>query len=528
MHDTTAHFMRNIRSPVANYLGIALLVGLVLLLAWLQFKWLNELREEEAARRRVALRVVATNYAEYVGQEINMLLQRINGAGSVQAVAASEPLFDAVIELEGDGTARTSAAGGTRWLPATQAHIHQRLGRPLIKELMAGHTHSEARLWLDPPAIVYCPGNCQVGVLDTSQLSASTLAPAARRMFADFGAELRSAVTVEDTDTETVLYPPDVRPSYVRVTDLAQALLAHVPVLGPPGSRWLLKVSYGGSSLETAVLHSHVRNVLLSGGLLSVLALSIGLVIFNARRQVSLAREHLYFAAGVSHELRTPLSVISSAADNLADRIVGDDIRVHDYGMLIRQEVRRLKSMIESVLQFAQSASATRPRVSADVDIAALIAEVLGNCAEMLKDRDVYLELAEILPRVLGDPTALISALTNLVTNAAQYAVGGNWIRISAQAVRVRPRGRALRISISNPITNRPDAHPKKLFEPFYRGQYARAADIAGTGIGLAVALNVAQQHGGGMSVDMAQPGIIKFTLFLPIHEHSGTTYSAD
>jgi signal transduction histidine kinase len=519
--------MRNIRNPIANYLGIALLIGLVLLLAWLQFKWLTELREEEVARRRVALRVVATNYAEYVGQEINLLLQRINGAGSVQDVAASEPLFEAVIELGGDGTARTSTRGGTRWLSATQAHIHQRLGRPLINELMAGHTHSDARLWLDPPAIVYCPGDCQVGVLDTNQLSANTLAPAARRMFADLGSELLSAVTVEDTDTKTVLYPPDAHPSYVRVTDLDQVLLAHVPVLGPPGSRWLLKVNYGGSSLETVVVRSHVRNVLLSGGLLSVLALSIGLVVFNARRQVSLAREHLYFAAGVSHELRTPLSVISSAADNLADRIVGDDVRVHDYGMLIQHEVRRLKNMIENVLQFAQSASATRPRVPADVDMAALITAVLDNCAEMLIDRDVHLELAEILPNVRGDTAALTSALTNLVTNAAQYAVGGNWIRISAQVVRVRPRGRALRISISNPVTDPPDSQPKKLFEPFYRGQYARAADIAGTGIGLAVALNVAQQHGGGVSVDMAQPGIIKFILLLPIHEHSGTTYSA-
>jgi signal transduction histidine kinase len=262
-----------------------------------------------------------------------------------------------------------------------------------------------------------------------------------------------------------------------------------------------------------------VRNVLLSGGLLGVLVTGIGLVVFNARRQVNLAREHLYFVAGISHELRTPLSVISSAADNLADCTVSEDARVRDYGLLIRREVRRLKGMIENVLQFTQSASATRPRVSANVDMAALIAGVLDDCSALLSAHELRLEVADDLPAVRGDPAALRSALTNLVSNAAKYAAGGNWILINAATVRVRPRGRALRISISNPVTGRPDAQPRKLFEPFYRGQQVRAAGIAGTGIGLAVARNVAQQHGGGVSVDAARPGVIKFTFFLPVHE---------
>jgi signal transduction histidine kinase len=525
MPDTSAHFTRNIRNPIANSLGITLLIGLVLLLAWLQFTWLTKLREEEVARRRVALRVAATNYAEYIGQEMNLLLGRTRGAGSVQALAAGEPLIATVIELDGEGTARIRSAGSADWLPATRAEIHQHLGRPLINALSMRHTDPDALLWLDPPAIVYCPSRCQVGVLDTAQLEASILAPAAKRMFADFGAELRRAVTIEDRGTKTVLCPAGARPAYVRVTDLDQVLLAHVPVLGPPGSRWLLKVNHGGSSLETAVAGSHVRNLLLSGGLLGLLALSIGLVVLNARRQVSLAREHLYFTAGISHELRTPLSVISSAADNLADGTVGEAPRARDYGVLIQGEVRRLKGMIENVLQFAQSASATRPRVSTDVDVAALIGEGLDNCAALLRDRELRLEVADNLPAVRGDRAALASALTNLLANAAQYASGGNWIAVNAMAVRVRPRGRALRISISNPVTGLPDAHPKRLFEPFYRGQQAHAAGTVGTGIGLTVARNVAQQHGGGVSVDTAQPGVVRFTLFLPIHERGGTTH---
>jgi signal transduction histidine kinase len=521
MPDTNVPLLRPTRIPAARYLGIVLLIGVVLLLAWLQFRWLSELRHEEQGRRRVALRVAATNYAEYLGQEMNRLLERIGRAGSRQEPGAGEPLLAAVIELEDGGGARIHNAGGSGWQPATRARLQQRLGRPLLRMLDSGNADPGPRLWLDPPAIVSCAGgSCRVELLDTGGLDAAVLAPAASRMFADFGAELRSAVTIDDAGrTRTVLYPADVRPDYVGVTDLEQVLLTEVPVLGPPGVRWLLKVNHGGSSLEAAVAASHVRNVLLSAGLLGVLVISIALVVFNARRQVSLAREHLYFVAGVSHELRTPLSVIASAADNLAERTVGEDPRVRDYGALILREVRRLKDMIENVLQFAQSASAAQPRVNADIDMAKLIGEVLESCRARLGDRELRLELADKLPAVRGDPAALAAALTNLVVNAAQYAAGGNWIHIRAVAVRVRPRGRALRIRISNPVTGRPDRHPGKLFEPFYRGRQAREAGIAGTGIGLAVARNIAEQHGGGVSVATAQPGIIQFTLFLPVHE---------
>jgi len=527
MSDTSAHFKISTRGPLANYLGIALLIGLVLLLAWLQFKWLTELREEEEARRRVALHVAGTNYAEHISQEMSRLLGQIAAAGSVRAVAASDSLLDTVVELGRDGTGRISTAGGSGWRPATQAEMHQRLGWPLVNVLTAGPRNSNAMLWLDPPAVVYCRSRCQAGVLDAGRLDATLLAPTARRMFADFGGELRGAVTIEDSGATTVLHPLGARPAYAKVTDLEQVLLAEVPVLGPSGSHWLLEVNHGGRSLEAAVASSHLRNVLLSGGLLSLLMLNIGLVVFNARRQLALAREHLYFAAGVSHELRTPLSVISSAADNLADRTVSDEDRVREYGLLIQRQVRRLRGMIENVLQFAQSASATRPRIGAEVDMSALIREVLEACAGQLRGHELRLELADSLPMVRGDRVALSSALTNLVTNATQYAAGGNWILISAMAVRVRPRGRALRIAISNPVSGRLDPHPKKLFEPFYRGEQVRAAGIAGTGIGLAVARNVAEQHGGGVSIDTAQPGVAKFTLYLPIHERRDTPHSA-
>ena len=102
------------------------------------------------------------------------------------------------------------------------------------------------------------------------------------------------------------------------------------------------------------------RNLLLSFGVLLVLAVSMALIIISAQRARRLARLQMEFVAGVSHELRTPVAVICSAADNLAEGFVGAKDQVKEYGALIRNEGRRLAGMIEQILRFA--AGQSRPR----------------------------------------------------------------------------------------------------------------------------------------------------------------------
>ena len=103
------------------------------------------------------------------------------------------------------------------------------------------------------------------------------------------------------------------------------------------------------------------RNLLLSFGVLLLLAVSMALIIVSTQRARRLARLQMEFVAGVSHELRTPVAVICSAADNLAEGFVGAKDQVKEYGALIRNEGRRLAGMIEQILRFAGGPIAAAP-----------------------------------------------------------------------------------------------------------------------------------------------------------------------
>ena len=516
MYSSSSSNLDVARIGLAGSFVTAVLGVLVILVAWLQFQWLTQLSEQEEARRRVALDVAATNFSEFMARELNLLLARATQAASLEDLIGSEPLLGAVVTFESNSSARVTRSSDGFGSPAGWAELHQLLGWPLTKLLGTGQ--AQTGLWLSPAVLVICRETCQAGVLSRDRIVEQLVKPAVDRMFADFGSEVAVLVSIDSQRVDAALYPADARLRKFQVTDVTENFLPGVPVIGPPETQWLVKVNHGGTSLEAAVAGSHFRNVLLSIGVLSLLVVSVVLVVFNARRQSVLARERLYFIAGVSHELRTPLAVISTAAENLADATIDDIEQTRNYGQLIHSEVRKLRTMIENVLQFAQSASSTRPRVWSKLRVSDLMDDVIEESSQLLSDHELRLDIPATLPSVSGDSVALRSVFNNLLANAAYYSKEGNWIEISARAVRVQPSGRAVRISISNPI-GALDVDPARFFEPFYRGTNAYGSKHTGTGIGLAVARHIADQHGGGIRVHTERDGVITFTLLLPVDE---------
>src|SRR4029079_7870929 len=119
------------------------------------------------------------------------------------------------------------------------------------------------------------------------------------------------------------------------------------------GPSWRILLQHADGSLDAAVAHARLRNLYLSFGILATLMISVGLILFNARRSERLAAQQMDFVATVSHELRTPLAVIRSAAQNLAAGVVPDPAQARQYGDLIETEGRRLTDMVEQVLEYA-------------------------------------------------------------------------------------------------------------------------------------------------------------------------------
>ncbi len=281
---------------------------------------------------------------------------------------------------------------------------------------------------------------------------------------------------------------------------------------------WYVNVQHAAGSLDAAVARARWRNLLVSFGVLLLLATSMTLVLVSSARARRLAAQQMEFVAGVSHELRTPLAVIRSAAENLADGIVNDEKGVRKYGSLIAGEGRRLTQMVEQVMTFA-GLQAGRPGFDVrPVDVAAVIDQALVSVAPFIHDRgaEITRDVPSALPMVLADAPAVSRCIENLVTNALKY--GGDPVQILISA-RVQDGARRQQVQVTVK-DNGPGIAARDLphiFEPFYRGEDAIAKQIHGSGLGLSLVRRIMDELGGTVSVK-SEPGQgSAFSLHLPI-----------
>jgi signal transduction histidine kinase len=266
---------------------------------------------------------------------------------------------------------------------------------------------------------------------------------------------------------------------------------------GDSQGAWQILARHKSGSLDALVARSRRRNLAIGLGVLALLAAGFAFVIGSALRQQRLARQQIEFVAAVSHELRTPLAVIRSAAENLADGVIGDSAQVRRYGSLIRSEGIRLSDMVERVMDYAGiNAGAARPH--AEVDVARLVDQAVAMVAAGARDREIRVEssVANDLPAVLGDVDGLRSAVQNILGNAIKYSRSGSVVDVRVEVV-----GDRVRIVVADRGLGIDDDDLPYIFKPFFRGRHARDAQIRGTGVGLSVVRHIVDAHQGDVQV---------------------------
>ena len=288
--------------------------------------------------------------------------------------------------------------------------------------------------------------------------------------------------------------------------------------LGKEDGRWQLLIKHHAGSLAAAVSSVRRRNLAISFGILLLLATGILMTAISMKRAERLARQQINFVAGVTHELRTPLAVICSAGENLADGIVDSPRKVADYGEIIHREGRRLADMVEQVLEFAGAQSELRRYDLRATNVADFIGEALLACDAQIQEKDFKVETVvdQNLPLVRGDAVALKQVMQNLISNAIKYAGDSRSARISALTAPAK-QGNVVRILIEDRGVGISKAEINHIFEPFYRGRAALAAQIAGSGVGLSIVQQIVAAHGGEISVKSTPGSGTVFTLDLLI-----------
>ncbi|HEY1732284.1 MAG TPA: HAMP domain-containing sensor histidine kinase [Terriglobales bacterium] len=285
-----------------------------------------------------------------------------------------------------------------------------------------------------------------------------------------------------------------------------------------PEPDWDLIVWHRNGSLASQAAKLRWRNLGISFGAMLLLALSMVMLAFTARRSQQLADKEINFVAAVSHELRTPLAVISSAADNLADGVVQGEEQLIRYGETIQGQARQLSDLVEQILLFAATRKGGQTYALGSLRIADIVETALRNTQGLIAHQGFRVEQAvpADLPLVAGEPTAVSQVLQNLITNAVKYGGPAKWIGIRA-ALSDGTAAKEVEIKVQDRGFGIEEDELQRIFEPFYRSANATAAQIHGTGLGLPLARSIAQAMGGRLTVSSRPGQGSTFTLYLRI-----------
>ena len=283
-----------------------------------------------------------------------------------------------------------------------------------------------------------------------------------------------------------------------------------------------LPPSFAGLRIR-AQLKPEMAEAILIGGvpesrvpiLLVILVLAVGLTVLAAvqlRREVRFAAERAGFVANVSHELRTPLSQIRLVLDTLKLGRVDEPASREQALNVADREALRLQHLVEGVLRFTRGPRPNElPRVATDVaeEAKAVIEEFAPLAAphRMIVTLDARAGVTAHLQR-----GALRQILLNLLDNAMKYGGDGTQVRVQVSAL---PGGGAqLRVDDSGPGV--PARERDRIWRPFERGGAARDRAAGGSGIGLTIVREIAQEHGGRARVESAPGGGASFVVELP------------
>jgi len=267
----------------------------------------------------------------------------------------------------------------------------------------------------------------------------------------------------------------------------------------------LLAIGRGTESLVVGVLVLAFCTTALTGYILGSIFVSRG---------AQVARFQHDYLSLVSHELRTPLTSILMFLDTLRDNRLTDPAEKRQCLDLLDQEVRRLDSLLERLLQLSRlqarryATFESEPVVLDDVvgdALAALEAATLTDPVEVVTEIEKGL-------RVRGDRAALSQALANLLINAWKYTPSHRR-RI---ALRARASDRHIEIAVRDNGPGVARDEQRRIFDEFERGEAAQESGKRGSGLGLAITRAVVRAHRGRLTLSSKPGEGAEFRIRLP------------
>lgn len=254
--------------------------------------------------------------------------------------------------------------------------------------------------------------------------------------------------------------------------------------------------------------------------LLSFFLISLILILFYLSIRAIFRKEKLDemkndFINNMTHEIKTPIATIGLACEMLQDPTIGNDPATNStYIGIIGDENRRMRMLVETILQSSKMSSKNFQLNLKEIDFNSIIESVIANFRPQIESRGgvIKSDYKCNLPVIIGDELHLTNMVYNLIDNAIKYSPE----RLEIEVLTDKTDSNII-FSVSDHGLGINKEDQKHIFERFYRVSTGNVHDVKGFGIGLSYVHQVVMLHKGTITVDSTPGEGTTFTINLPI-----------
>ena len=250
-----------------------------------------------------------------------------------------------------------------------------------------------------------------------------------------------------------------------------------------------------------------------------LVGVAILLAVAVSRRSLAefqeLDRAKSNFVATAAHELKNPLSSIKTTSGVLADGIAGPlTEKQHELVTVVRRESNRLLNLVRELLDLARLETGTLQLYKIRLDVETLIESAVLPITMRAEEAGVKIDIAVMknVPEILVDPNKMAWGISNVISNAVRYSP-----RDSAVTVTANVNENEIWISVTDSGKGIKESDLARIFDKFVQVEEGAMGGGSGSGLGLSIAREIVQAHGGRIWATSTLGRGSTFTIALPI-----------
>ncbi|MBS6218353.1 MAG: HAMP domain-containing histidine kinase [Clostridiales bacterium] len=216
----------------------------------------------------------------------------------------------------------------------------------------------------------------------------------------------------------------------------------------------------------------------------------------------------------LAHDLKTPLTSVVGYLTLLHDDPHLTPEQRSKFTGIALEKAQRLEELLGEFFDITRMDLGADPDSMVPIQLTMLLEQIADEFYPIFAEKELRCttEIGHHLV-VLGDPDKLVRVFDNVLRNAVNYSTPGGEVRISA-----RRDGRQVEILISNEGLEIPEGELANIFQKFYRLDAARSTRTGGAGLGLAIAKEIVERHGGTIRAE-SNGRFTSFVITLPLYD---------